>query len=201
MTTTEDVQTEAKRLADEAARKAKEDADASTEEQEPTAEELKAKLADSQKRIKELNHESADRRKKLEAFETAEAERKTAEMSEIDKANAKAKTVEEEREKLAKENRMLTLQRDFENKVRDAKLEFKNSLASKDAFNALVELLGDEKEITDEHIKTLVKERDYLFGKTEPVTYSNDAGAKGKANQTILTKELIAAKKQMISPL
>lgn len=168
---------------------------------EPTVEEMKAQLADSQKRIKELNHESAERRKKLDAFEKAEAERKTAEMSEMEKVNAKAQAVEAEKERLAKENRILTLQRDFENKVRDAKLEFKNSLASQDAFRAALELVGEGSEISDEQVKTLAKEREYLFGKTETVTSSNDAGARGRQNSAALSQEQVARKKQTVSPL
>lgn len=183
-----------------------EDAKSETEETqetaaEPTVEELKAQLADSQKRIKELNHESAERRKKLDAFEKAEADRKTAEMSEMEKVNAKAKEIAEEKDRLARENRVLTLQRDFENKVRDAKLEFKNSLASQDAFRALLELIGEENEVTAEHVKVLAKEREYLFGKNETVTFSNDAVARGRQNTAALSQEQVARKKQTISPL
>ena len=185
---------------EEAARKAKED-ETSDDEEELTIEEAKAKLAASQKRITELNHESAERRKKLEALEKAEAERKQAEMTEVEKANANAKALEEEKASLAKENQTLRLQRAFEDKVRDAKLEFKNSLAAKDAFNALVELMGEESEITDDHIKQLTKDRDYLFGKPDPNTQRNDATSKGKANQNILTQELVNQKRNMIGPL
>jgi hypothetical protein len=41
------------------------------------------------RRISELNRESADRRKKLEAFEKAEADRKQAEMTEAERMKAK----------------------------------------------------------------------------------------------------------------
>lgn len=201
MTTEEE---EAKRKADEeeAKRKAAESEEENSEdEEELTAEQLKAQLAAKEKRITELNHESAERRKKLEAFEKAEAERKQTEMTEVEKANAKLTAAEEEKDRLAKENKTLKLQRAFEDKVRDAELEFKNSLAAKDAFSAVVELLGDETEITDDHIKTLVKDRDYLFGKADVSNLNNDAGKKGKGNTNILTQEQIAKKKKAISPL
>ncbi len=185
---------------EEAARKAKED-ETSDDEEELTIEEARAQLAAKEKRIKELNHESAERRKKLEAFEEAETKRKQAEMTEVEKANAKAKAAEEEQARLAKENQTLKLQRAFEDKVRDAKLEFINSNAAKDAFNALVELLGDETEITDDHIKTLSKDRAYYFGKPVDNNLNNDASQKGKGNKNILTQELVDKKRTMIGPL
>ena len=195
---------EAKRKADEeeAKRKVAESEEESSEdEEELTAEQLKAVLIKKEKRITELNHESAERRKKLDALEKAETERKQAEMTEVEKATTKAKAADEEKERLVKENQTLKLQRAFEDKARDAKLEFKNSLAAKDAFKAIVELLGDETEITDDHIKQLVKERDYYFGKAEVTNLDNDAGKKGKTNQAITTQEQIAAKRRTVSPL
>jgi chromosome segregation ATPase len=58
------------------------------EVQGETPEQLKARLTEAEKRIKELNRESAERRKKLEAFELAEAKRKEAEMTETEKLKA-----------------------------------------------------------------------------------------------------------------
>lgn len=192
---------EAKRKADEeeSARKAKESEEGSSQdEEELTAEQLKAQLAEKEKRIKELNHESAERRRRLEALEKAEAERKQAEMTEVEKAQAQAKAAQEEKERLAQEYQTLKLQRDFETKVRDAKLEFRSSLAAADAFHALINLLDGETEISDDHIKQLVKERDYLFGKPETNNSNNDAGKKGKANSSILTEEQVARKQKAI---
>lgn len=197
----ETAEQKAAREAAEAEAKRKAEEEDETSEEEPGPDDLKAQLAESQKRIRELNRESAERRKKLEAFENAEAERKQAEMTEVEKANAKAKAAEEEQARLAKENQALKLQRAFEDKVRDAKLEFRNSLAAKDAFNALVELMGKDTEITDEHIKTLSKDRDYLFSKSDPNLQNNDASKKGRANSTILTQELVNQKRNMVGPL
>lgn len=167
---------------------------------ELSIEELKQENARLQQQAENKVLEADRVHKKLQAFEKAEADRKTAALSEIDKEKEKVKAAEAERETLVKANRKLTLQRDIENKVRDAKLEFKSSLASQDAFHALEAMLGEDEEMTDEHIKTLVKERDYLFRKAESNVYSNDAGAKGKGSKG-LTKEQIALKKQTISPL
>lgn len=58
----------------------------------PTPEDY-AKL---QAALKDANKEAATRRKKLEAFEKAEADRKTAEMSDLEKAQAKITQYENE---------------------------------------------------------------------------------------------------------
>lgn len=49
-----------------------------------------ASIDELKRRISELNRESADRRKKLEAFEKADAERKAAEMTEVDRYKLEA---------------------------------------------------------------------------------------------------------------
>lgn len=193
---------EAKRKADEeeAKRKAAESEEESSEDEEKelSVEQLKAQLDEQKKHIKKLNSESAERRKKLEEFEKAEEKRKQAEMSEVEKANARSKELETQLTTLQQQNRTLALQRDFEARVRDASLTFKNSKAAKDAFKALVEevLEDGDTEVTDDHIKQLMKDRDYLFGKAETSgSTGNDGGKKGKANQAVASKELIAAKK------
>ena len=66
-------------------------------EKELTAAELALQLADMRKALKDANRESADRRKKLEAFEAAEAERKTAEMTETQKLQARLDKLEAEK--------------------------------------------------------------------------------------------------------
>lgn len=194
---------EVKRKADEeeAKRKAAEsEEESSYDEKELTVDELKAQLEESRKHIKKLNGESAERRKKLDEFEKAEEERKQADLSEKEKAEARALKLEEEKQALARENQTLKLRQSFEAKVRDANLQFKNSLAAKDAFNALIEevLEEDESEVTEDHIKQLVKERDYLFGKPDPNSINNDGSKKGKSNEAIITKEAIAAKKKSL---
>lgn len=169
----------------------------SEEEEELSAEQLKAQLAEQKKHIAKLNRESADRRKKLEEFEKAEEKRKQAEMSEAEKANARVKDLETQNQALEQQLRTLTLQRDFEAQVRDASLTFKNSKAAKDAFKALVEdvLEDGDTEVTEAHIKQLVKDRDYLFGKTETPSGGNDGSKKGKTSQAAVTKEAVAGKK------
>lgn len=62
---------------------------------QPTIDELKAELDAIRKALKTANSEAADRRKKLDAFEQAEEQRKQAEMTEAQKAiDAKTKAEE-----------------------------------------------------------------------------------------------------------
>lgn len=71
--------------------------EAAKTEIEPTAAELVAERESLKKALRDANRESADRRKKLEAYETAEAERKQAEMTEVQKLQAKLEKAEAER--------------------------------------------------------------------------------------------------------
>ena len=55
----------------------------------PTAADLQAELGRTRKALADANREAAQRRKKLEGFEQAEAARKTAEMTELERVQAK----------------------------------------------------------------------------------------------------------------
>lgn len=78
---------------------------ASETQTKPTAEELAAQLESAQKRIKELNAESAKHRKTAEAALKAEEERKQSELSETDKLKAKLEAAEKaQSEALTKAN-------------------------------------------------------------------------------------------------
>lgn len=54
----------------------------------PTPEELRAELDRARTALKKANSEAADRRKKLDAFEKAEADKRAAELSEADRLKA-----------------------------------------------------------------------------------------------------------------
>lgn len=68
-----------------------------SEDKQPTTAELLADLEKTRTALKAANKEAADRRKRLEALETAENERKTAEMTETQKLQAKLEKAEAER--------------------------------------------------------------------------------------------------------
>lgn len=186
----------------EAERKAKEEEESSESEEELTVEQLKAKLDEKEKHIKSLNKESAERRIKLEAFEKAEQERKQAELTEVQKAEAKAKAAEERQIALEAENKTLKLEGAFAAKVRAMKLDFANENAEKDAFQALdLEAVGEDYAGLEDEIKRLVKERSYYFGKESQQQHNNDGSAKGKINVRAANEKVIATKKRSITPL
>ena len=56
-----------------------------------TPEEIRAELERTRDALKKANKEAADRRKKLDAFEKTEADRKAAELSEVDRLKADLK--------------------------------------------------------------------------------------------------------------
>ena len=89
---------EADKVAAEA--KAKADADAKAKEESRSPEEINAELDKTRKALKAANKEAAGRRKKLEAFEAAEDERKKAEMSEIDRLKLEGEELAAENTKL-----------------------------------------------------------------------------------------------------
>lgn len=68
--------------------------DGGTPSEGMTLEQLQAKLAESEKHIRKLNRESAERRKALDAFEAEKAKREETELSELDKAKQRAADLE-----------------------------------------------------------------------------------------------------------
>jgi len=165
---------------------------------ELTVEQYRAQLAESQKRIKELNRESAERRKKLEAFEKAQAEKETADLSELEKAKRELDGLKPELEQLKAERRKLLLERQFEKAARELKLEFASERAQETAYKLLdTEALGEDMSGMVDAVKALQKEHAYLFGKTVQPAPETDATQKGKGRPGEMTdaeKAAIAAR-------
>jgi hypothetical protein len=67
-----------------------------------TVESLQAQIAELTRHQKELNNENAERRRKLDAYEKAEDERKQAAMSELEKERDKAQKAEKQRDEALK---------------------------------------------------------------------------------------------------
>ena len=65
---------------------------------QPPADTLQAELEETRKALKAANAEAADKRKKLQAFKEAEAKRKEAEMTEVEKLQAKVAEMAAEQE-------------------------------------------------------------------------------------------------------
>ena len=162
-------------------------------ETELTPEQLKTALADAQARIKSLNKESADRRKKLEALEKAELDKKNAELPELERAKAEQTRIASELDALKASNLALLLQAQFEKVVRTLKLEFSNENAQADAFRSLDrDTMGEDGAGMKDAVTALLKDRPYLFVKQ--AAQEIDARAKGRTNGN-LTSDVLTAKR------
>lgn len=171
--------------------------------EELTLEQAKARILEQDKKLKAANQEATSRRKKLEALELAEKARKEAELSETQKLEARAKTAEEEKDRLAQENKDLKLRTEFQSKARALKLFFVNDQAEKDAFAALDrEEVGEDLSGLEKAIKALLSSRPYFFSKADTQSI-NDGSSKGKKNDASLTAEAITQKKKRsgVTPL
>ena len=165
-----------------------------------TAEEAQAALADAQKRIKELNKENADRRKKLDAFEAEKSAKDAASMSELEKAKAELDKLTPELETLRKDKQSLLMQSKFDRLVREMKLEFANEKAQEDAYQKLdVETVGEDGAGMKNALTALQKDRPYLFSKLLPP--ETDATQKGKQSTEITSAEALALKRQSYGAL
>jgi len=80
---------------------------------EVTVESLQADLAQTKQALKAANAEAAERRRKLAAFEAAEAERKQAEMTELEKAQAKLSEMEKALQETTQRARHTALAAEF----------------------------------------------------------------------------------------
>ncbi len=146
---------------------------------EQQLEAIKAEQQRTAAALKKANRESASRRKKLEAFEQQEEERKQAEMSELEKAQQEIADLKQDQQ--AKEtafNEQL-IRLDIQSKA--AQLGF----VSLDDAVQLVDksdiVLNDDGEIegVEEALKTLAKDKPYLLsGDAPPPKAPNlDSGA------------------------
>ena len=135
---------------------------------EPTLEALQAELANAQRALKRVNAESVQRRKQLEAHEAAEAKRKEAELSEVERAQAAAKDWENKHALLTAELDAARMRQAFYDEADVQKLSFVNAQAKRDAFalSDLSSVVMDEDEMTGmpEAVKVLVKSHPHLFG-------------------------------------
>ncbi len=156
----------------------------------PTAaevEQLKAAL-------KAANKEAADRRKRLEALEADEAKRKEAELSEVEKADQRAKAAEAKALDLEKRWRDGMLRSAVT--VEASKLQFYDP---EDAYH-LADLsaltVSDDGAVTgvEEALKALVKAKPHLV-KSNTTTTPPDVNAQNRGRTTVpTTDELVAAK-------
>ena len=162
---------------------------------EPTVEALQAQLAEAQAAIKRVNAESAGRRKQLATYEAAEAKRQEAELSDVERAQAKAQEWEGKFELLTSELNVAQMRAAFYDEADEQKLSFANPQAKRDAFTLsdLSSVTMDEDEMAGmpEAVKALVKSHPHLFGTAQPpkdINAQDTGGGLGKATEDQLTE-------------
>jgi len=134
----------------------------------PNAEKLQAELEKVRAALKSANNEAADRRKKLDAFETAERERADAEKTELERAQAALAEMESK----AVAAQALYARAQIENAVRFAAQGL--GFYRPDDAIALLDLsaleLTDKGEVkgVDAALKALTTERPYLVKAAMP---------------------------------
>lgn len=174
-------------------------ADETPEGQELSVAELKLKYEQAQARIKQLNAESANRRKKLEELETAEQARKQAEMTETQKMEARLKELEADRLQLAEANANLKMQQAFNTTIASMKLVFPSEKAREDAYAVLDKAVAETS--MEEAVKSLQKDRAYLFTTSEEVHSIEDGGKRSKQKVSPSQDAIIEKKRKDYAPL
>ena len=160
----------------------------------PDATKLLAELEETRKALKVANAEAADRRKKLQAFEEAEAKRKEAEMSEVEKLNAKLAEMVTEREAI--QQALMDTKLDAAISGAAATLKFRNPVDAR----ALIDM--DAIEISENGaikgveaaLKALAKERPYLIDSVSVPDTDGTKRNQRKAAQDEAALQTIAAR-------
>lgn len=179
----------------DADKKSDEEDDGDGEDETDAEKKLKADLAETKAKLARANKEAAERRKKLEALEKADDDKKKADLSETDRLKAEKEAAETKAADAEKTNRTLRMERNFDKVVRTEKIVFANEKAAEDAFTLLdLAEIEDDGEGMKEQVMALLKERPYLRSTSEaPET---DATKKGKGDGVQLTEEIMKKKRR-----
>lgn len=135
----------------------------------PTLAELTAERDRIATALKAANREAAERRKKLEALEQAEAKRQQAEMTEAEKAKAAKDELETKYTQLVAQYDGLRLRQAFFDEVARQSVTFASEQARADAYElaelaAVLEGGEVQAKALSEAVKALQRTRPYLFG-------------------------------------
>ena len=129
-------------------------------------ERLKAEQVSTAAALKKANAEAAQRRKQIEAYEAAEAQRKQAEMTEIEKAQAQAEQARKQYEALRAQSRQVAAESAIINEA--AKLNFSDPADAVTLLFAAVEFDENGKPVNvQEAVKALSESKPYLLKSTK----------------------------------
>ncbi len=170
-----------------------------------TLEDALAALERTSRALKDANKEAADRRKRLDALEKAEADRQAAQLSETDKLKADKQKVENDLKAAKEALNQARLRQAFSTAARKLEKPFISVDAEEDGFR-LADLsaleIGDDGTIKgiDDVLKDLGKNKAYLFGQQSQTQNPKsppeiDATRKGSGSAGT-TDEMVAKKRQ-----
>lgn len=168
-----------------------------------TPEEVQAELERTRTALKAANKEAADRRKKIDAYEKAEEERKTAELSEVDKLKAENDRLTKENEEAAKRAKSVLIRAAFVAEAAKAGAAYPEDVYRL-ADHAAVEC-DDEGTVTGvaDAVKVLVEAgRVPMSGKPPAPDLNGGAGGGSRSHgaMKLTPEELEAARRFNITP-
>lgn len=151
-----------------------------------TLEQVQARLASAEAALKAANHESAERRTKLAAFEKTEADRAAAALSETEKLTKRAEEAEKAKAEALNTANARLLKAEVISKA--AALKFANPADALALIDQSKLKVGDDGEVTgaEELLKALAAAKPYLLAKGQaPLNTGNPANAADvqKSNQ------------------
>ena len=157
----------------------------------PSADTLQAQLEETRKALKAANAEAADRRKKLQAFEEAETARKEAEMTEVEKANAKLAEMVAEHDALKQTLRDNALNAAIDLQAKT--LNFRNTSDARARINRDALEYGDDEKWSgvEEALQALAKDSPYLI--ESKATPANTDGRRRNTENALSTSEALEA--------
>ncbi|MFZ6029960.1 MAG: hypothetical protein ACOYYS_19780 [Chloroflexota bacterium] len=172
-----------------------------TQQPPQTLEDALAILERTSKALKDANKEAADRRKRLEALEKAEADRQAAQLSETDKLKADKQKIENDLKAAQEALKQARLRQAFSTAARKLEKPFISVDAEEDGFR-LADLggvaIGGDGTVTgmEDVLKDLTKNKAYLFGQAQnPRPPEIDATRRGNGSAGT-TDEVVAKKRQ-----
>lgn len=137
-----------------------------------------AELARTKVALSAANKESADRRKKLEAYEKAEAEKQNADLSETQRLSKELEQLKASAESAQAKNRRYELERAISKAARAQNVEFSSDDALSDAIavGAFGEI-ADDLSNADQVLKSVVKTKTHFFKQAEQEQKRGDINA------------------------
>ena len=151
-------------------------------------------LSGAQTALHNANKEAADRRKKLEAYEKAEAEKNEAEKSELEKAQARAAELEKKLADQTEQSKKDKIRHAVEITAKDlGYADPEDAIALADLSGVVVDDAGKVSGV-EQALKTLLEKKPHLKGSGQTQPPDLDANRRGQ-DKPVTVEDLIARKR------